>query len=277
MTTRTAHQSSFRRISVAIALVVLPIAAIATFAAHGQRPLQSASAAKVAPTQKQEFEVASIRPLDPHAPRDIGGQAVRFPSNRFTLRTINLKGLVEIAYGIDKVSGGPDWVDTQPYSVDAKVEGDALLTQKQMQPLLQNLLEERFHLKVHRVQTNVSGYVLVVAQGGAKLQPTQGGPYLGSNGGCELKYQNDSVEGFGKAIGHWSLKMPVVDRTGLDGMYDFDLKFIPEDGPPSGDPNCSHAPDIFIAVQKQLGLKLVPQKVPVDSLVIDSAEKPTPN
>ncbi len=60
-------------------------------------------------------------------------------------------------------------------------------------------------------------------------------------------------------------------------MYDFDVKFVPDDGPLSSNPRCSGLPDIFTAVQVQLGLKLVPQKVPVDSLVIDHVEPPSEN
>ena len=200
-----------------------------------------------------------------------------FPSNRFTLRIASLKLLIKLAYGIGPgiISGGPPWVDSQLYSINAKVEGNTLLTQKQMRPLLQNLLADRFHLKVHPVQKIVPGYALVIAQGGPKLQLTKGGPFLGMGGrygDSELKYQNDSVVDFANVIGYSAFRKPVVDRTGLEGMYDFDLKFSPEDGPLRDDPRYSSLPDIFTAVQSQLGLKLVPQRVPVDSLVIDHVE-----
>ena len=75
----------------------------------------------------------------------------------------------------------------------------------------------------------------------------------------------------------WTIKKPVVDRTGLEGMYDFDLKFMPQDGPLYDDPRYSNLPDIITATQEQLGLKLVPQKVPVDYLVIDHVEPPSEN
>jgi len=271
MTTCTPQQRAFRRFSFATAFAALLTIAIAIIPAACQTAPKPAPAAQTTSIHKQAFQVASIRPLDPHAPRENSGQGMSFPSNRFTLQRIGLKGLIQLAYGVGKISGGPAWVDSQIYSVNAKVEGDALLTQKQMQPLLQNLLEERFHLKLHRVQNIVPGYALVVAQGGPKLQPAKGGPFFGLNSLCELKYQNDSVENFVNVIGS-SLKAPVVDKTGLEGTYDFDLKFVPEDSPYSNDPSCSNVPDLFIAVQKQLGLKLVAQKVPVDSFVIDHVE-----
>jgi uncharacterized protein (TIGR03435 family) len=237
----------------------------------GQSPAQAAPEAP-----RQAFEVVSIRPVDAKA-RDNFGEAMVFPSNRFAMRRAGLKVLIQLAYGPGKVSGGPAWVDSQAWSISAKVEGGAMLSQKQMRPLLQNLLAQRFQLKVHRVQTIVSGYALVVAPGGPKLQPAKGGAFVGFSSVCELRYQNDSVENFGRAIGGTVLKVPVADETGLDGMYDFDLKFVPDDNPNIGDASCLHVPDLFTAVQKELGLKLVRRKVAIDSYVIDSAERPSEN
>jgi len=185
--------------------------------------------------------------------------------------------LIFMAYGVPytRVLGGPDWLGSQPYDLTAKVEGDTLLTQEQMQPLLQTLLEERFHLKIHHVQKMVSGYALVIAKGGSKLQPNKGAPFHGMVGETEIKFWNESVKSFAIRIANPAGR-PVVDRTGLEGTYDFDLKFATEDTPiDSAD---SNLPDLFTAVQEQFGLKLVPQKVPVETLVIDHVDKiPTEN
>ncbi len=181
MTTCIPQQRAFRRLSFAVACTALMTQAITAIPAACQTPPQSAPTAHTTPhttpAQKQAFEVASIRPLDPHAPRDNFGQDWVFPSNRFTMRIAGLKTLIQLAYGTDKISGGPDWVGSQLYSVNAKVEGNAFLTQKQMRPLLRNLLEERFHLKAHPEQKIVPGYALVIAKGGAKLQPNKGAPF----------------------------------------------------------------------------------------------------
>jgi uncharacterized protein (TIGR03435 family) len=147
-----------------------------------------------------------------------------------------------------------------------------------MRPLLQNLLEERFHLKTHREQKIVPGYALVVAKSGPKLRPTKGDTFVGNYSGFEIDYKNVSVANFGGAIGAWVVKQPVVDKTGIQGYYDIDLKFAPETGPLAGDPRGTNLPDIFTAMQEQLGLKLVAQKVTVDTLVIDHADRiPTEN
>jgi uncharacterized protein (TIGR03435 family) len=181
--------------------------------------------------------------------------------------------LIRTAYGFDyhRVSGWPDWIDSARYDLNAKIEGDALLTQEQMQPLLRNLFVERFHLVVHREQKIVPGYALVIAKGGSKLQPNKGAPFHGMIGDNEIRFWNESIKSFVDIL-ESPVDRPIIDRTGLDGTYDIALKFATAD-----DPN-SDLPDIFTALQEQLGLKLVPQKVPVEILVIDHVDKiPTEN
>jgi uncharacterized protein (TIGR03435 family) len=98
-----------------------------------------------------------------------------------------LKSLIADAYGVpyQNILGGPAWVDSQHYDLAAKVEGDARLTKKQMQPMLQNLLKERLHLVVRSELRIVPGYALVIAKGGSKLKPNKGAPYGGMNAGFE--------------------------------------------------------------------------------------------
>jgi uncharacterized protein (TIGR03435 family) len=243
-----------------------------------------APAAHAAPAQKQTFEVASVRLEDPggkdtNSPKFQGTPTV-FPSNVLIIRHTMLQSLICEAYGVDfnRVVGGPDWLDREHYDLYAKIEGDARLTQVEMQPLMQNLLQERFHLKAHREQKIVPGYALVIAKGGPKLQPNKGAPSIWINSADSLKIRNDSVENLAGLISSLSLKQPVVDKTGIHGQYDFDLKFCNVTGPLSDDPRFSSLPNIFTALQEQLGLKLVPQKVPVDFLVIDHADRvPTEN
>jgi len=287
MTTRTPHHPTSRRFSFALTLATFLALALAAIPAPCQsKPPQPAPATQTAPNQKQVFEAASIRLEDPNAPPkntnspDFPANPTKFPSNLLIMRHFYLISLICEAYGFDcgNVVGGPDYVRHQVhYDLSARVGGDARLTQEQMQPLMQNLLEERFHLKVHHEIKIVPGYALVIAKGGSKLQPNKGAPYGGFFGGPEFKFQNVSTEYLGKLIG-WEIKQPVVDKTGIQGMFDVDLKFAPEDGPLKDDPQFSNLPNIFTAVQEQFGLKLVPQKVPVDYLVIDHVDKvPTEN
>jgi uncharacterized protein (TIGR03435 family) len=234
------------------------------------------------PTPKeQSFEAASFRLEDPHTSvgynRTGPNQAQTFPSNRLTMRHTMLKSLICEAYGVDynKIAGGPVWLDSEHYDLSAKVEGDARLTEKQMAPMLRNLLKERLHLVVHTEPRIVPGYALVIAKGGPRLQANKGAPFGGTKGIAELKFQNVSAEYVAQVI-ETAIKHPVIDKTGLGGMYDFDLKFTPENAPI--DSPYSNFRSIFSAIQEQLGLKLTPQKVPVDYLVIDRVDRvPTRN
>ena len=259
------------RFALALALAAIP--------APGQKPPQPA------------FEAASVRLEDPHDPHSsleytnspqFRVMQTVFPSNRLTIRHTYLKNLINLAYGVDygNVLGGPDWLTTQHYDLDAKVEGDARFTQEQMRPMLQNLLEERFHLKAHREPKIVPGYALTIPNGSAKLQPNKGAPSFGMFGGFNIKFQNISLESFARVLAG-PLKQPVIDRTGLTGMYDFDFKFAPRESI-SNDPafaeQYANLPDIFTVLQEQYGLKLVPEKITLDTLVIDHVEKiPTEN
>jgi bla regulator protein BlaR1 len=230
----------------------------------------------------QSFEVAMLRLEDPHTRvnynrPDAPNQTHTFPTNRLNMFHTMLKSLIAAAYGVpyNKILGGPAWLDSQHYDLSAKVEGQARLSQKQMQPMLQNLLKERLHLAVHSEHRIVPGFELVIAKGGSKLKANAGAPFGGMNAGFEFRFQNVSAESIAQMV-EWAIKQPVVDKTGLTGMYDYDLKFTPENAPVDS-PN-SHFGSIFSAIQEQLGLKLVRQQLPVNYLVIDHVEKvPTKN
>jgi uncharacterized protein (TIGR03435 family) len=143
-----------------------------------------------------------------------------------------------------------------------------------MQPMLRNLLGDRLHLAVHIENRIVSGYALVVAKGGSKLKANTGAPYFGMSTNFQFKIQNTSVESIAQAI-EWTLKQPVVNETGLQGNYDYELKFAPDS---ADNPLYSGFPTIFTAVEEQLGLKLEPRKVPRDYLIIDHVDRvPTEN
>lgn len=285
MTTLTEHHRAFRRVRFAFT-ILLPLA-VSVIAACGQTAPKPAATAHTTST-KQAFEVAAVRVFDPNSkvdhndPRDASNHPQTFPSNRLTMHYVQMISLICDAYSeIDcrNVVGGPPWLRTNEmhYDLSAKVEGNAMLTKEQMKPMLRTLLEERFHLKIHVEQRTVPGYALAIAKGGSKLRPNKGAPFLGIAGGFELKFQNVPAEYVGKWIGD-EVKKPVVDKTGLTGMYDFDLKFRPATGPFVDDPRFANLPDIFTAVQEQLGLKLVPEKVRGDYLVIEQVDKiPTEN
>ena len=179
--------------------------------------------------------------------------------------------LVELAYGVNgnQISASPSWFDSDLYDVAAKPEGDVGLTYEQMRPLLQQLLKQRFQLAVHREKKDVPGYVLVVAKSGPKLQAgkqSSAGFYILQDG---LRGPSMSMAVLAGMLAS-PLGRPVIDKTGLTGNYDIKLSYATTAADGSSD---STLPSIFTAVQEQLGLKLEGQKVPVDFVVIDHAEK----
>jgi uncharacterized protein (TIGR03435 family) len=232
-----------------------------------------------AQAQQPQFEAASIRLVDAHSLEDmqkgIGVFSVSpFPTNLFTAKFVPLNVIVSMAYGVDgnRISGMPASVADQLYSISAKVDGDAMLTADQMRPLLQQLLAQRLHLAAHRESKLVPGYALVAVKEGAKLQPSDAEDkpffYILTNGirarAADMKTFADMLES--------PAGRPVVDNTGISGRYKIDIHYAPADS------QKSDLPDFFTAVQEQLGLKLVPQKVPVDDLVIDHVDRiPTEN
>jgi uncharacterized protein (TIGR03435 family) len=233
------------------------------------------SQAPAPPAPQSQFEVASVRMGDPHpAPLPPGASPISpFPTNRFFAHNVNLRLIVAVAFGADqRYVEGPEWLDSTSYSIDAKVEGDQMLTYDQIKPLVQNLLAQRFGLKVHHESKLSAGFELVIAKGGPKLQPAKGdGKPWGQILPNRIDDWSDSTRGLASMLSR-PVGQPVVDKTGITGSYDIHLTYAP-----ANDPN-SALPSIFTALQEQLGLKLVPQKVPVDFLIIDHVDKiPTEN
>jgi len=190
--------------------------------------------------------------------------------------------LTQIRYAMARQ---PDWIDGR-FDIEAKADDPSMTTESQLLEMLQGLLSDRFKLNLHRETQQADGYALVIAKNGSKLQrsTSEGGFFsllggLGASARVEDAKRN-LVEGTGPVImrvrraSMFALtqnlaipaRSPVVDQTGLQDVYDFELMWDESAGP-----------SFFTALQEQLGLRLVPQKVPIDILVIDSADKPTPN
>ena len=221
-----------------------------------------ASAAAIVLAQAPAFEVASIR-MSP------GGMITISPpdSPGFTAKNVSMQILISLAYGgdSDRVQG-PGWIGSQQYDVTAKSEGERKLSYDELKPLLQDLLAQRFQLKVHTQMKEGSGYALVVAKGGAKLQETEGAAdhsYILPN---SLDVQNRSMAAFAGALSRPAGR-PVVDETGLKGKYDIRVKYAEDQ-----DKNLT-LPSIFTALQEQLGLQLVSKKVPVEFIIVDHVER----
>ncbi len=226
------------------------------------------------------FEVASVKAAPP---RQGTARMIAMDTDPAMLRysNITLKFLIAMAYRFDDrlILGGPAWLDEQFYDVAAKLPPG---TPKDRVPaMLQTLLAERFKLAVHRETKEQRVYFLVVGKGGHKLKPAQPAddqdlqqvrgerpPIQIVRGG--IMGHSMPISALASNLGHVA-GYQVVDRTGVTGMFDINLKWTPEDSKGSG-------PDLFAAIQEQLGLKLESGKAPVETLMIDHAERiPTEN
>lgn len=240
-----------------------------------------------------EYDVASVKE---NKSGDGHGEYTNTPDG-LRMTNIPLKIMIAEAYGINQefISGGPGWVDSTGYDLDAKVAGEDVpelkqLTHKQRMAMLQPLLAERFHLKAHVEEKILPIYELRVAKAGPKLTPSI--PITPSTAKPREGGAQDSVramfgpghfEGHGVGISVLVASLPdvvhrrIIDKTGLTGTYDFDVKYAPEDEHGGGSPDngtSDQVPSVFTALEEQLGLKLQSSKGPVETLVIDQVEKP---
>lgn len=228
-----------------------------------------------APAQERaarvEFEVASVKPGDPLDPES----SVRSTAAGIFMKNTTLKNLLQNAYHIrcDQIEGGPKWMDSERFTIDAKLPTG--VSRNLLPQALQSLLEDRFKLQVHRESRIRPVFALVQAKGGSKLHiaaPDEPGRGGFSAGPRKLQGRGVSISTLVYALAS-AAGGPVLDRTELQGEYDFTLEFAPLQG--TGDDE--KLPEIFTAIQQQLGLKLEPAKAPIETLVIDRAEKPSEN
>jgi uncharacterized protein (TIGR03435 family) len=253
-------------------------------ALHGTAPaivIVLLTCAALAQTPPASFEVATVK-LNKSGDRAMGNH---FDPERGTWTNTPLRVLITNAYRVqsDQLLGGPDWIRSERWDIEAKTEG-ATTTQQKFR-MLQPLLEDRFKLKVHRETREMPEYRLVIAKRGSKLR--------------EFKKEDGDTRQMGTRIGRGlidahgtefneltfflrsELGRPVVDATGLTGKYDFKLDWVPDESQPNsgGDapPPDATGASIFAAIQEQLGLKLEAMKGPVEVLVIDHVEKPSEN
>ena len=218
------------------------------------------------------FEVASIRPNpsgDHHSSSHTSNGSV-------VMRNVSLKQIVEMAYDLkDYALSGPDWLDTERFDISAKPPATA--PQNQFEPMLQTLLADRFKLAVHRESKVMSAYALVVGKNGPKLHAVESGRSHRNSDGGKLSAQKVSMPQLADFLAR-HLDRPVVDKTELEGVFDFELRWGSDERGEAQKGTTDSGPSIFTAVQEQLGLKLQSQKLPVEILVIDHAERvPTEN
>jgi uncharacterized protein (TIGR03435 family) len=231
------------------------------------------------------YEVASIKASPPGAPE---GYVDPLPGGiGYNAKNIPVKDMLSVMYRIPRrqIVGGPEWLSSERF--DIQVRADHPYSIDDLHIMFQNLLADRFNLKLH-IETKAGPvYMLTIAKSGLKMNPVDAGKdrnipitdganheYIGSRVPVNYlcfwlgqKLQND--------------QRPVVDGTGLTGTYDFKLTFRPQLPPDASmegsSPELDSLPSIFNAVKDQLGLELTPERGPVETLVIDHIEKPSEN
>jgi uncharacterized protein (TIGR03435 family) len=299
------HRSA--RVSIALGATLL------VFAAGGAQ-LDS----RRQPTPK--FDVAAIK-LCKEEPGVMMGAGAQFFPGRLNTGCVPLAapdntGLIQRAYvrfaggrlhtfGLLPIKGGPAWVRSDLYKIEAAADSRPG-TELMQGPMLQALLEERFGLRIHRDVHPGPVYTLSLAKGASRLKPFVAGSCLPTPIGnpppqppsgqryCKSRIYTltPAVDAEGASLGEFAqllsvfLDRQVIDRSGLDGRFDIHVDFSADDatpgirGPfpnaslPAPDPN---RPPIFTAIQEQLGLRLQAATGPVESLVIDHVERPSGN
>ncbi|QMV18483.1 TIGR03435 family protein [Granulicella sp. 5B5] len=213
----------------------------------------------------------------------------------FQATNVSLKHLLVNAYGIREglMFGLPGWASSSRFDITAKVTDPDLktlrsLTREQRQAMLAAVLVDRFHLKTHTEIKTLPVYEMIVAKGGPKLKvsavPSDPAnpdrPGLGN-----MNVHNTTIIATGVTLSElagnlaFPLDRTVIDKTGLTGRYDFQLQWTP-DNAANGAADSGAAdlpPDLFTAMQEQLGLRLQAAKGPVETLVVDHVEQPTQN
>jgi uncharacterized protein (TIGR03435 family) len=201
------------------------------------------------------------------------------------MASTTLLRLVRLAYGVEAYQiSGPSWMATEHYSLEATIPAAA--TKKDLPAMLRSTLSERFELAIHREMRELPVFALVVAKGGSKLVPTAiheagAGTMLLGPRERMIKSQITLAELIlylkAPSADPALSDRPVLDLTGLPGLFDITLKWS-ADVSPASDNALTDSDPLFVALQKQLGLKLETRKVPTEFVVIDHALRlPTPN
>lgn len=228
------------------------------------------------------FEVASVRPSQHEVGPDYNNQITSSPSD-FTGRNVTLKRLVAEAWHcqLNQVVG-PAWLDRNEYDIEARVP--EIASNEQVPLMLRSLLSDRFHLKQHSETRPMRAYELAVGQGGPKIHPAQPGDAVSPGSGFHFRgdmrhfadllavqFSIPATDNPNVPVQAGGSPIPVLDKTGLKGIYEFSVDIRPELGT-----------DAFTAwkraLEEQLGLKIESRQSEVSVVVVDDAAKiPTEN
>jgi uncharacterized protein (TIGR03435 family) len=249
----------------------------ATVLLPARQPLQEPASETAA------FEVASVKPNTSRVSNAVPASRA---NGSYSASNVALKSVIANAYEVRifQIEGGPDWLTSERFDIIARGrEG----TPDRLRPaMLRTLLAERFKLAAHFETREQQVYALVLARSdgrlGLQLKPSPPsasgatpGPVMTSvdNGVARIQGSRVPLDNFALVLASSVFSRRVIDRTGLGGQFDLDLRFTPESSPAVA----PEFPSIFTAVQEQLGLRLQSERGPVPVLVIDSVQRPTPD
>jgi uncharacterized protein (TIGR03435 family) len=292
---------NFPRKSLLLTAASIALACPAMLAQNTPAATSPAASATPAPS----FDVATIKPSPSEG--NLSWMGIRNTPDGIEGAFVTIPILVQRAYGLrstDQVSGGPEWARNERFDIQAKMSETEMAEMQGLSPaetkarrevMLQALLAERFKLKVHSETRQAPVFELVIARGGPKLKnaATDADPPLGkgedgkplagfnqATGSTEVA-QGESTKALADFLSQLTsgLGRPVVDKTGLNGAYDFTLNWVPHfdrilPGSGGGSASPEEADSLFEALQ-QIGLRLQPATGPIDTIVIDHVEHPT--
>jgi len=291
------RKSSLRNSGLWVAgLLALAAALILTSSTRVQAHLETQNSATASPSYA--YEVVSVKPNKTSAIHT----DISTPDDGLTETNVWLMTFIRQAFGLvleaddGLISGAPAWVNSERFDIAAKMDPAVADRLKKLSPddrklarqrMMQTILADRFMMTIHRETRELPVYTLVIAKSGSKLHEAKPGDTYangmkivetGAVGAGQLYSGGGRLDG--QAVGTARLVRalsrevgrPVLDKTGLTGIYDMTLRWADDDTPK--DPNLA---SLFTAIQEQLGLKLESAKGPVEIIVIDHIERPSGN
>jgi len=282
---RAVQRQNFSRNLLFLAAGWMAMAMPSAFGQGDAAPPQPTTAAASLPA----FGVVSVKPT--HQPCQTS-ELIPTPDG-LHIACLSLQIIIQQAYGINddyRIIGVPAWAKSTAYDIEAKVDGSDVATYGKLTPgqrnfMIQPVLQDRFHLQVHRETKDMPVYDLVIAKNGSKLKeskPDETGAnpaMMRRKGRGQIESRSSSLAFLLVLLSH-EIGRPIVDKTGLTSTYDFTLSWTPDQGAEAmsaESPAPDSGPSIFTALQEQLGLKLEPAKAPFGILVIDHVEHPSEN
>jgi len=232
------------------------------------------------------FEVATIKP----SPPEMQNSPFRVGPGRIEILNRSLTSLIKEAWPLhsSQIIGAKGWMETERWDILGKPAATGVPNYDQLRQILRNLLAERFNLKFHMEEKELSVYAIGIGRTGQhKLRPAtiqNPLPFGDTRGAGNYIGRSDTVAHLAEMLQAQVLDRPVLDRTGIMGRFEFTLEWRPDEFQFEGraasmpkPPNVDSLPDLFTAFQDQLGLKLEATKAPTSVFMIDSAQRPSEN